>query len=98
MKKLILFLSLGMLVQDLSAQSSTESARRRKRLSSKTNKTNTRPNTVDTFHSRNGKMKAHTMSKEEELVREKEKINATQVNHGINENMPPLSPSNGNAD
>lgn len=95
MKKLILFLSLALCVQDLSAQSSTESARRRKRLSSKTNR-NARPNTVDTFTSRNGTMKAHTMTKEEELAREKEKINATQVNHGVNENMPPLSPSNGN--
>lgn len=98
MKKLILFLGLALCMQDLSAQSSTESARRCKRLSSKTNKTNTRPNTVDTFHSRNGTMKAHTMTKEEEQAREKEKINATQVNHGINENLPPLSPSNGNAD
>lgn len=96
MKKLILFLSLALAVQDLSAQSSTESARRRKRLSKRSATTNTRPNTIDTFYSRGGKMKAHTMTKEEEMAREKEKINATQVNHGINENLPALSPSNGN--
>ncbi|GAA4456392.1 hypothetical protein [Rurimicrobium arvi] len=94
MKKIILFLALALSIQDLSAQNSTESVRRRKRLSKRS--AGTQPNTADTFRSRNGKMNAHTITKDEEEAREKEKINATQVNHGINENMPPLSPSNGN--
>lgn len=52
---------------------------------------------TETFQSTNGKMKAHTLTEQEEIeMEQKEKINAPQVNHGVNENMPPLSPSNGN--
>lgn len=94
MKQLILLLSLAFCVQDLSAQSSTESARRRKRLS-KHSALAHRPNAIDTFPSRNGIIKARTMSKEEEMVRGQGKMNATQVNQGLNENMPRLSPSTG---
>jgi hypothetical protein len=90
MKKLLLLL---LATASLTAQAQHADYKKTTR---KARKTHIQKVTLKKYHSRNGSIKAHEMSRNEVIdANQKKEINAPHVNSNYNESVPALSPSNG---